>query len=251
MRIVYMGNGWLGYACLNYLSLIRYEEIIGLVIHPEPNLDDSTSLVNLGVRVFDGSIINERNIVQQIRKLKPDLIVCINFGYILGKEIIKIPPKGCINLHTSYLPYNRGANPNIWSIVDRTPAGVTLHYIDEGVDTGDIIAQQKVLITPIDTGQTLYNKLQEAGLDLFKANWPLIRDGTANKIIQPTNFYRINKTKDVEEIDYIDLLEKYRAIDLINILRARTFPPYKGAYFIDEDSRKVYMQLKLEYGEEE
>lgn len=75
-------------------------------------------------------------------------------------------PNGILNLHTSYLPWNRGAYPNVWSILDGSPAGVTLHRVDAGWDTGPIIAQRRVPVEPWDTAGTLYEKLIATGAEL-------------------------------------------------------------------------------------
>ncbi len=147
------------------------------------------------------------------------------------------------------MPFNRGAHPNVWSIVEDTPAGVTLHYIDEGVDTGDTIAQRRVPIEPIDTGETLYRKLEKACVGLFKEVWPLIRCGKAERIPQRQTGGTFHRIRDTERIDQIDLDSPYTARELINIIRARTFAPYPGAYFCHE-GRKAYMRLQLFYEDE-
>jgi methionyl-tRNA formyltransferase len=90
-----------------------------------------------------------------------------------------------INLHISLLPYNRGADPTLWSVLEDTPAGVTIHYIDEGVDTGDVIAQRPVELTGDDTLATAYAKLQHAMVELFREQWPAISAGTNERAPQP------------------------------------------------------------------
>src|SRR5205823_2904000 len=154
------------------------------------------------------------------------------FDYILSGKFLALFPRGCLNLHPALLPYNRGEYPNVWSIVEGTPSGVTLHYIDEGIDTGDIIAQKAVPVDPVDTGETLYRKLEQASVVLFKETWPHVCAGRAPRIPQILTTGTQHKRRDVETIDEIDLNRSYIAGDLINILRSRTFPPYRGAYFI-------------------
>ena len=179
----------------------------------------------------------------RIAALRPDIGLSIYYRHIFKPEIISLFPQGIINLHTAYLPYNRGAYPNVWSIVDQTPAGVTLHYIDEGIDTGPIIAQEYVPVTAFDTGETLNNRLTDAAFELFKQTWPKISDGT----IKHGTYHNV---ADVEKIDEIHLDETYVARDLINVLRARTYPPYDGAYFID-NGEKIYMELNLRKEDDE
>ena len=170
----------------------------------------------------------------------------ILFGYILRPEFLELFESGVVNLHPSFLPYNRGSNPDIWSIVEGTPAGVTLHYIDKGVDTGDIIAQKQVTVEPVDTGETLYRKLEQTCVELFKATWPLMRSGQVPRLLQGQEEGTYHATADVNLIDAIDLDKTYTARDLINVIRARTFKPYPGAYF-NHQGRKVFLRLQLLY----
>jgi len=99
-----------------------------------------------------------------------------------------------INLHISLLPWNKGADPNLWSFLEDTPKGVTIHYVDRGVDTGDILAQQQVDYLPEDTLRTSYDRLSKAIEDLFKRVWPDIRAGGLKSLPQPGGgtYHRLN-----------------------------------------------------------
>jgi methionyl-tRNA formyltransferase len=138
----------------------------------------------------------------------------------------------------------------VWSIIEGTPAGATIHYLDEGIDTGDIIAQSEVPVEAIDTGASLYSRLEECCIELFQNTWPAIRSGTAPRTPQTRQAGTAHRTSDVERIDRIDLDRSYNARELINVLRARTFPPYSGAYFI-EQGRRVGLRLQLEYEDDD
>ncbi len=199
--------------------------------------------------IFDGSKLRQPEILEAIQSLGADIALSILFGYILKPDLINSFPQGVVNLHPSYLPFNRGAHPNIWSIVEQTPAGVTLHYIDDKIDTGDIIAQQQVPVDITDTGASLYRKLEEASVALFKETWDQIRTGRAPRFRQTGQLGTYHRVKDVAEIDLIDLDQPYTARELINIIRARTFPPYPGAYFMYQ-GRKIYVRLQLLYEEQ-
>jgi len=112
---------------------------------------------------------------EEISKFDPELVVSFGYRHIIKKPIIEQFRGKMINLHISYLPWNRGASPNLWSIVDKTPKGVTIHLIDEGVDTGDIIFQK---IVPMDEELTLresYDLLQSEIQDLFIEKWDEIK----------------------------------------------------------------------------
>ncbi len=251
MRILYLGNNWLGYQILKWLKE-QGESIVGLVMHPERKRkygDEIIECSGLGQEaIFDGSLLNEEQASRAIQSLEPHIGISVLFDYILRAQFLAIFPKGVINLHPAYLPYNRGQYPNVWSIIEGTPSGVTLHYIDEGIDTGDIIAQKEVLVEPVDTGETLYHKLEQASVALFQESWVDIKTGKAPRIRQSREAGTYHRTRDVDSIDEIDLDRAYIARDLINILRARTFPPYESAYFTVDDKR-VRIRVQLEYGE--
>ena len=252
MRILYLGNNLLGYQVLKYLKE-QGDEVVGLVIHPPPKqkyASEIQQVANLpSDRIFDGAKLNNPELTESIKGLAPDIGLSVLFDYILKPELLSIFPQGVINLHPAYLPYSRGQYPNVWSIIEGTPSGVTLHYVDEGIDTGAIIAQKSVPVEMVDTGETLYRKLERASLALFSESWPLVRAGRALRTPQSGEIGTYHRTDDVEALDEIDLDRAYGARDLINVLRARTFAPYKGAYFT-ANGKRVYMRLGLEYGEE-
>jgi methionyl-tRNA formyltransferase len=247
MRILFLGNNRLGLLALRWL-VEQGEPVVGLVLHPAPkarHADEIRAAARLpNEAVFDGSRLKDAATFEAVRALRADLALSVLFGYILEPRFLELFPAGVINLHPSFLPYNRGVYPNVWSIVDQTPAGASLHYIDAGVDTGDLIAQRRVSVDAIDTGQTLYEKLERAALALLQETWPLIKAGRAPRLPQPPLAGTAHRVRDVAGIDEIDLNRSYRAGELIDILRARTFPPYPGAYFHDGE-RRIYLRLQL------
>ena len=116
---------------------------------------------------------------------KFDFLVSYNYRRILTGDILGRFPNRAVNLHIALLPWNRGADPNFWSFVEKTPKGVTIHYLDEGVDTGDIIYQKDILSAPNDTFRVMYNSLHAEVQKLFIQNWKYIRDGTCPRRKQP------------------------------------------------------------------
>jgi len=247
-----MGNNWLGWQILSWLQDVG-EEITGLVLHPDHKqkygreIRESASLPP--ERIFDGSRLREPATLNAIKALNPEIGVSALFGYIVIPGLLDLIPAGCLNIHPALLPYNRGAYPDAWSIIDGTPAGVTLHYMDSGLDTGEIVAQREVVKEPVDTGASLYRKLEREGLSLFIETWPLIRSGRANRTPQRIDDGTFHRVRDVKDVDEIDLNRSYGARELIDLIRARTFPPFKGVYFKD-GNRKVYLRLQLFYEEE-
>jgi methionyl-tRNA formyltransferase len=247
VRVFFAGNNRLGLNILKWL-VDNGTTIVGLGIHPEDRWSYGEEILSAAAlnddAIIQGSQIRSNESADRIKALQPDIIVSVLFGYILPDTILGTPPCGCINLHPAYLPFNRGVYPNVWSIVEGTPAGVTLHYMDAQVDTGDIIARQRVDVTPTDTGQSLYRKLEDAAESLFVETWPSLVRGDLSVSKQKAEEGTFHRFRDVVNIDRIDLDSNYRAGDLINIIRARTFPPYDGAYFIHEGQR-VFLRIEF------
>lgn len=124
---------------------------------------------------IDGAMI-ERNGVEWL----------VSYGYrhILGRDVLERLPRRAVNLHISYLPWNRGADPNLWSWFDDTPKGVSIHFLDEGIDTGPVIARKKVYFGFDETLASSYRVLQLEIEDVFKQWWPDIKAGTVVGVAQ-------------------------------------------------------------------
>ncbi len=111
-----------------------------------------------------------------LRDNKIDFIISYGYRHIIGKPVIDFLKDRIINLHISLLPWNRGADPNLWSFLEDTPKGVSIHYIDEGIDTGDIIVQKPITFERDgETLATTYQKLQDQMIQLFAESWPTIK----------------------------------------------------------------------------
>ena len=181
------------------------------------------------------SVISGPFVIPEQGTSVPELGISVGYRYILKPEQIKAFRYGVINLHTGYLPWNRGAYPNIWPIIDGTPAGVTLHWIDAGVDTGPIIAQVPVTVEPTDTAGSLYVKLQHAAFDLFTLMWPRILKldlmGTMQNGEGTTHTKAELETLDANVPGFKEVLDR---------IRARTFP----GYGLDFDGLRVTVNIE-------
>ncbi len=248
MKILYFANNAVGLEVLRFLVEEAGEEIAGLVVHPPDRARYRDEMIELSglpeELVFSADTLRHPVTVSALRSLGAEIGLTVFLAYILRPDVLQLFPAGCVNVHPAYLPYNRGRNPNVWSIVECTPAGATLHYLDEGVDTGDIIARRRVEVTPFDTGGTLYGRLEDACTALFRATWLSIKQGTAPRQRQDGEAATAHRGRDVEAIDRIELDRRYTARELIDVLRARTFSPYPGAYF-EADGERVYLRLQL------
>jgi len=141
-------------------------------------------------------VVNSFELVTE--ELLEDIDFIISYAYRrkIEKEILDRFKGRAINLHISYLPYNRGADPNLWSFLEDTPKGVTIHYLDGSIDTGDIIAQEKITYDiETDTLRTTYRRLSETIEALFYRLWPDIRVGVIDSIPQLTYHRVANKER--------------------------------------------------------
>ncbi|KKW19661.1 MAG: Formyl transferase domain protein [Parcubacteria group bacterium GW2011_GWA2_51_10] len=180
---------------------------------------------------------------ERVRQIKPDIILSLFWSSILRPDFLALSPDA-INIHLSLLPYNRGANPNVWAIVEGTPAGVTMHYMDEGTDTGDIIAQKEVPIESTDTGKSLYQKLTATAVELFKSAWPQVAAGATQRKKQPGGG-TAHLRRDYAQLAEIKLDEPTTARKVIDHLRAKTFPPFPGAFFVDDEGKRIQARIEL------
>ena len=174
-----------------------------------------------------------------------DLGVLAWWPKILTHSMLKLTSGGFINTHPSLLPYNRGKNYNFWALVEESPFGVSLHYVDEGIDNGDIISQSKISYTWEDTGETLYSKASSAMVELFKETYPKIRSSTIPRVAQDRNKGSFHYAKEIDLASKIDLNKNYSARELINLLRARTFTGYPSCYFEDDgEAYEITVNIK-------
>lgn len=123
--------------------------------------------------------------IEFLKKIKPNFTISYNYRFIIKQEIINYMKNNIINLHISLLPWNKGADPNVWSFLEDTPKGVTIHIIDEGIDTGPILAQKGVYIDEnVETLRSSYEKLHREIQELFKRNWNDIKNNKLKPIYQ-------------------------------------------------------------------
>ncbi len=166
-----------------------------------------------------------------------DLGILAWWPLIISSELLRLPRLGCLNFHPSLLPHNRGKDPNFWTLKNETPTGVSIHFVDSGIDTGDIAFQSVIDTTWEDTGETLYIKSKQALVQLFRENFARIQRGDIPRREQSSQGASFHKRRDLDPASRIDLDASYRARDLLNLLRARTFAPHPAAWFVDRDQR--------------
>ncbi len=189
LRLIFMGTPELSCISLQALLASSAFQVVAVVTQPDrPKGRDlklhPSPVKELALRANLPLLQPERarneDFLQQLRRLQPDLIAVAAYGQILPQSILDLPRFGCLNVHTSLLPKYRGAAPIQWAVLnDESETGVTIMKMDAGLDTGDILAQEKTPIEPQDTAETLHDRLAKMGADLLVRS---IRDYVAGEL---------------------------------------------------------------------
>jgi len=183
--------------------------------------------------------------IEEIKKMEIDLIILAWWPYKIKSPLLEMPKMGFLNTHPSYLPYCKGKNPNFWSIVSGEPFGASLHLINENLDSGPIVCQEEIPYTWEDTGESLYKKSIDLICKLLRNNKENILNLTFTLKQQSPNKGSFHWAKEIDEKSLIVLDREYKAKDILNLLRARTFKPYPAAYFYDNDEMfEVRVEIK-------
>lgn len=179
------------------------------------------------IPVYQPSRVRAPEVIEEIRALRPEVIVVVAFGQILPKDLLDIPPYGCINVHASLLPKYRGAAPIQWAVIDgEKVSGVTTMYMDVGLDTGDMIMAEEIRLDEKETGGSLHDKLSAAGARLLIKTLKALADGNAARIPQDetqTGAYAKMLSKDMGRIDFAEPAEKIERL-------IRGLNPWPSAY---------------------
>ena len=139
------------------------------------------------------------SIVPQVLAHKADLWVSVHWQKIFTPKQIAIPKVGIVNVHNAYLPWNRGSHACTWALVDKTPHGATMHWIDEGVDTGPILIQKRVEVDEMDTADELYRRTANVEVEVFREGMSMILAGDYRKL-QQIGKGSFHKKKDFERL---------------------------------------------------
>lgn len=186
MKIVFMGTPDYAVGALQAL-IDAGHEVTAVVTQPDkpkgrgkemqfPPVKECALLA--GIPVLQPRKIREREAIEELAKYEADVFVVAAFGQILSKEILEMPRFGSLNIHASLLPKYRGAAPIQWALINgESETGITIMQMDEGIDTGDMLAKSVVPITDEDTGDSLFDKLTKAGAKLIVETLPLLEQG--------------------------------------------------------------------------
>ena len=248
MRILFMGTPEFAVPCLDRMN--KEHEVIGIYTKVDKVNKRGGKITYLPVKqygldnnipIYQPSTLKDGTVEQEIREMNPDLIVVVAYGKIIPKSIIDIPKYGIINVHSSLLPKFRGAAPINAAIIEgETKTGVTIMYIAEELDAGDIILTGETEITEEETFLTLHDKLKEIGAETLSKAVKMIFEGTNPRIVQnheEATFVRPFKKEDLK-VDW-SKTEK----EIYNFVRG--INPFPCAYTtLNDKMMKVYAVKK-------
>lgn len=166
---------------------------------------------------------------------------------IVKKPLLSETRLGFINVHPSFLPFGRGKDPNFWSLACDDPFGVSIHLVDEKIDHGPVLARREIPKTWEDNGETLYRKALDECVALFQEQWPLLReaviDGTIRDLGQEFELGILRTRGQIDEASRLVLSDVRSVREVLNIMRARTFPPHPAAWF--EEKGEIF-EVRIE-----
>lgn len=245
MKIVFMGTPEIAVPCLEKL-IEENHEIVGVVTRTDKPKGRGKKLamppvkeiaVKNDINVYQPKKARDKDFINEIRVLSPDLIIVVAYGQILPKEILEIPKYGCVNVHVSLLPKYRGSAPINWVIINgEEKTGVSTMYMDEGLDTGDIILQKEIDLNDEITAGELHDKIMYMGADLLKDTVNMIESGNAPraKQVDSESSYAPIMDKSLGKIDF-----SKSAKEIHNLVRGVN--PWPSAYTnYDGETMKVW-----------
>ncbi len=251
MKILFMGTPDIARESLDNLYNAGFE-ICGVVTSPDRPAGRGMKLIlspvkeyaiEKNLKIFQPEkIVNNNEFKDEIRSLKPDLVCVVAYGIILPKSFLKIPAFGCINLHPSMLPKYRGPAPIQWAILNGDKkTGVTIMYLNEKMDAGDIIIQEEVEIGEDETTGELWNRLSSLGSELLLQVVKNIELGKTERTPQPEEFTLAPMlSKEMAKIDW----QKQDSSTIKNLVRGLN--PIMGTYtFLNGKKIKFWKVQKL------
>lgn len=250
MRVLFIGTGGIGLPVLRWLRQTTEHELIGVVTQPDKPVGRAqriepppikAALAGSTVPLLQPKRIKTEDAVAEIRRLAPDVIVVMAYGQILPRAVLEIPRVACLNLHASLLPRQRGAAPIQAAIVEGDrETGITVMYMDEGLDTGDVMLQERFEIAPDETGGSLHDRLAEIAPTALEKAFRHLQAGTAPRTPQDGSAatYAPKLEREDGRIDWTApaaLIER----------KIRAFDPWPGAFALLRDETGRDRKLKI------
>jgi len=248
-RIVFGGDRDISVRVLRFLLKGNFRPL-ALLVADEKKATHAGELVKLcphldNSRLLSGAEFRREAGIKLLKDLAPDYIICVHFPYVFPPEVLSIPKYGALNLHPAYLPWNRGWHTPTWAIWEEMPYGATLHFMNEEVDTGDIVYQKRMRVRPNDTADSLYRRGLKLEYEAFKEAWPSIVNGTYTRKPQTSNEGSYHRKEDIKSIQRLDLRAVSKTEDVIRRLRALTTSDIEEAAYFEVKGKKYRMQIEF------
>ena len=247
-RVVYAGNRRIGMQGLRML-LQADLEVCALLL-PAPGDDgvvEAMRQMASHVPILGKEFTSPEGI-SLLRSLAPDYILSVHFPYIFTEETLSIPSIGTLNLHPAYLPCNRGWHTPSWAIIEQTPFGGTLHWIDLGIDSGDIALQRRIEVLETDTAHSLYQRVLDLELAILREAMPLIREKRVPRRSQG-HTGTLHKKSGLRAVQEFRLSDKIAAGDFLRLLRGLTTNRWDEAAYYETGGKRY--RIHIEVREEE
>ncbi|MDQ8021345.1 MAG: formyltransferase family protein [Moraxellaceae bacterium] len=242
MKTLLMCDALVGSAIAEWLLLNYPADLGAIVTTSENDTSRAARKKNVPTFVFE----SEEQLTEDLSGLAAfDIGLLAWWPKLVSPSILALSNGGFLNTHPSLLPHNRGKHYNFWALVEQVPFGVSLHFVDAGIDSGDIVAQRVIPYGWEDTGETLYGKAARAMIELFKSAYPDIRSGQISRTPQDLTQGSLHYAKDINPASVIDLDQTYTARALLNLLRARTFAGHPACSF-EEDGQVYEVRVNIE-----
>ena len=248
MKVVFMGTPDFSVPVLQ--SLIDNYEVVGVVSQPDKKVGRHLELKNTPIKElalkYNIPVFQPEKIkldYQSILDLNPDIIITCAYGQIIPKEILDYPRLGCINVHASLLPKYRGGAPIHWSIINGDKkTGITIMYMDVGMDTGDIISQEEIEILDSDNLESIHDKLSMLGAELLINTLPSIIDGTNDRLKQDESkvTFAYNIRREEEHIDF-----NKTSREVFNLIRGLSPIPSSNAIIFGEEMKILESKIGM------
>lgn len=255
MKVIFMGTPDFAVGTLEEIIAAGHEVVLVVTQPDKPkgrgNAMQFTPVKECAIAhdipVFSPKKIREEENVEFLRKFEADIIVVAAFGQILSKTILDMPKYGCINVHASLLPKYRGAAPIQWAVINgEEVSGVTIQLMNEGIDTGDMIAKKELALAEDETGGSLFDKLAELGAKLCVETMEMIENGTA--VYTPQDSEAATHTSMIRK-EMGDISWNRSAVDIERLIRGLN--PWPSAYtHLDGKTFKIWKAEVISEGTE-
>lgn len=241
--IVALVDGLVGGRCADWLVANFPSDLKLVVTVAENDIYRKLKSAGIPVSIFSNTEQLARDISTSESSF--DLGLLLWWPQVVSKSVFELPRHGFINTHPSLLPFGKGRNPNFWALVAQEPYGVSLHRVEEELDSGGVLAQRRISHSWEDTGGSLYAKALVEMVALFKEYYPVIRTFSFGGSVSGSSIGPIRKAVEMERKSVINLDGPTTARQLLNLLRARTFPGHPACSF-EQDGVEYEVQVRVE-----